>query len=151
MNAINFIKQHGVEKARGVLKAIPENQHWFSDVMMNETGRWVVMQAPALIHETGEKYISTFRLCKEWQPKFTKLKDLKRLIESVDLIKKHGGLFSTKCQLDKGGSDYEWYEENGDYGLTDLGDLEQAIADYEAIYSIPESVRQVILNLEMHP
>ena len=27
---------------------------------------------------------------------------------------------------------------------------EQAKADYEAIYSIPESVRQAILNLEMH-
>ena len=86
MNAIKFIKEHGVEKARGVLKAIPENQHWFSDVMMNETGRWVVMQAPALIHETGEEYISTFRLCKEWQPKFTKLKDIKRLVESIDHV-----------------------------------------------------------------
>ena len=122
MNAIQFIKENGVEKAREVLKVIPENQHWFSDVMMNETGRWVVMQAPALIHETGEKYISTFRLCKEWQPKFTKLKDLKRLVESVDMLKRFGGIELSK----------EWILEYSSFPYR--VELEQAIADYESIY-----------------
>ena len=121
MNAIQFIKEHGVEKARGVLEVIPENQHWFSDVMMNETGRWVVMQAPALIHETGEEYISTFRLCKEWQPKFTKLKDLKRLVESVDLVESFNGGEMAKRYL----------EENVE--CSDSERLKQAIADYEQI------------------
>ena len=123
MNAINFIKQNGVEKARGVLKVIPENQHWFSDVMMNETGRWVVMQAPALIHETGEKYISTFRLCKEWQPKFTKLKDLKRLVESVDLVKEH---YTLDRAIEYANSAYTTPEIK--VCLLD------AIADYKSIY-----------------
>ena len=56
----------------------------------------------------------------------------------MDLIKKHGGLFSTKCQLDKGGSHYDWYGENGDYGLTALDDLEQAVVVYEQLFGNTE-------------
>ena len=132
MKAINFIKQHGVEKAREVLKAIPENQHWFSDVMMNETGRWVVMQAPALIHETGEKHISTFRLCKEWQPKFTKLKDLKRLVKSVELVEHFGNDLVGAKQLLEFSNDCKTIELSG--SVITVERLKQAIADYEAVY-----------------
>ena len=128
MNATDFIKEHGVEKAREVLKAIPENQHWFSDVMMNETGRWVVMQAPALIHETGEKYISTFRLCKEWQPKFTKLKDLKCLVDSVDFINKFGRIDLAKV----------YDKQMSDHGFDTFFD--KAISDYESIYSDNDTI-----------
>lgn len=114
MNAINFIKQHGVDKAREVV-----SKH--AECYMPEVFKYWSEQLQDYV--LAPKYASFL------------VSDLKRLVESVDLIKKHGGLFSTKCQLDKGGSDYEWYGENGDYGLTDLGDLEQAIADYESIYS----------------
>lgn len=140
MNAINFIQQHGVEKAREVLKAIPEKQHWFSEVMMNETGKWVVMQVVSLIHETGEKYTSTFQLCKEWQPKFTKLNDLKRLVESVKLVGKVHGITTAKAHVKQA---YEQgystisipVEINGSIGMGCLyiDTLEKAIADYEAV------------------
>ncbi|MCX2426751.1 hypothetical protein OQ601_06205 [Acinetobacter baumannii] len=117
MNAIKFIKDHGVDKAREELKKLPN-----SDVThMTDDARMFVDENNPLLDEFQRNQIKDL-IC---------IDDLKRLVESVDLIKKHGGLFSTKCQLDKGGSHYEWYGENGDYGLTDLEDLEQAIADYE--------------------
>ena len=128
MNAIQFIKDHGIERAREVLKAIPEKQHWFSEIMMNETGKWVVMQVVSLIHETGEKYTSTFKLCKEWQPKFTKLNDIKRIVESVDLIKKYGGIEEVKIKLNE-----------GDLAWKDIPILRQAIADYELLFCSGES------------
>ena len=130
MNAIQFIQQNGVDKAREVVNVAPD-------------------RATTVKPSLDFKHFM-YGICENAAGAYILLSELKHLVESVDLIKKHGGLFSTKCQLDKGGSDYEWYGENGDYGLTDLGDLEQAIADYESIYSIPESVRQAILNLEMH-
>lgn len=119
MNAINFIKQHGVEKAREELTKLPNS----TVTHMTSDARMFIDENNPLLDEFQRGQIKDL-IC---------IEDLKRLVESVDLIKKHGGLFSTKCQLDKGGSDYEWYGENGDYGLTDLEDLEQAIADYEAI------------------
>ncbi len=117
MNAIKFIKLYGLNSARVTVEDAQENTHYCT-----ETGYHSI------------KLDVAYEPC----PDCVDLSELKRLVESVDLIKKHGGLFSTKCQLDKGGSDYEWYGENGDYGLTDLGDLEQAIADYESVYGESE-------------
>ena len=57
------------------------------------------------------------------------------LLESIRLVNQFGGLDKAKLLI------------NTKKGM---GYLKQAIADYEAIYSIPESVRQAILNLEMH-
>ena len=108
MNAINFIKHYGLNTAIRIIEDSKNDDFWDT-----ETAFYTDKNSESCV-------------C---------LSELKHLVESVDLIKKHGGLFSTKCQLDKGGSDYEWYGENGDYGLTDLGDLEQAIADYESVYS----------------
>ena len=111
MNAINFIKHYGLNTAIRIIEDSKNDDFWDT-----ETAFYTDKNSESCV-------------C---------LSELKHLVESVDLIKKHGGLFSTKCQLDKGGSDYEWYGENGDYGLTDLGDLEQAIADYESIYCVAD-------------
>ena len=149
MNAINFIQQYGVEKAREVVEGAPERATVVSALTFKYHFQFKDSQIWGTVsHGLNGSIHTCTRFSVITDP--IDLGELKRLVESVDLIKKHGGLFSTKCQLDKGGSDYEWYGENGDYGLTDLGDLEQAIADYESIYSIPESVRQAILNLEKH-
>ena len=125
MNAIQFIKWHGVDKARGVVDGAPDGTTHIRD-----SYGYVAYLKDGVRKERYHE--NTWLITLIWQPDYL-LSDLKRLVESVDLIKKHGGLFSTKCQLDKGGSHYEWYGENGDYGLTDLEDLEQAIEDYEAI------------------
>lgn len=110
-NAIKFIKDHGVDKAREVLSGAKERNFYFPSTELYSSAR-------PFQEDFGNTVI---------------IEDLKRLVESVDLIKKHGGLFSAKCQLDKGGIDFEWYGENGEFGLTDLEDLKQAITDYEAI------------------
>lgn len=107
MNAIVFIQNNSIDKARGVVEGAPELAEYYSTI-------------------DGEYYRIEINA--------VNLKQLKRLVESVELIKKHGGLFAAKCQLDKGGIDFEWYGENGEFGLTDLDDLKQAIADYESIY-----------------
>lgn len=120
MNAIKFIQQHGIEKAREELKRIPR----ITVTHMTNDARMFVDANNPLLDEFQRSQIKDL-IC---------IDELERLVESLDLIKKHGGLFSTKCQLDKGGSEYEWYGENGEYGLTDLEDLEQTIADYESIY-----------------
>ena len=93
MNAIQFIKLYGLHSARVTVEDAQENTHYCT-----ETGYHSI------------KLDVAYEPC----PDCVYLSELKRLVESVDLIKKHGGLFSTKCQLDKGGSDYEWYGENGD-------------------------------------
>ena len=196
MNAIKFIQDNGVDKAREVVEGAPDKtathyvfrkipsyysvefQSWYYD------GEWLDSDCYTeqdLIDSYGSDFVVNLsdlknlianidsqiaiKFIKEWGDDYSKKYialsesegnilpwelSLKRLVESVDLVKKHGGLFATKCQLDKGGTDFEWYGENGEFGLTDLDDLKQAIADYESIYSIPESVRQAILNLEMH-
>lgn len=61
--------------------------------------------------------------------------ELKQVIESLDIVAKHGGLFNLKCQIEKGGYDFEWYGENREFGFTELNVLEKAIADYELVES----------------
>ncbi len=79
MNATDFIKQHGVDKARKIIENAPK---WAMSINLNN------------------------------------------------------GMYYQRCE-----------HKAGD---TFLFDFRQAIADYESVYSIPESVRQAILNLEMH-
>lgn len=65
--------------------------------------------------------------------------ELKQVVESLDIVDKHGGLFCLKCQIEKGGYDFEWYGENREFGFTDLNVLEKAIADYELVESYKDS------------
>ena len=71
------------------------------------------------------------------------LSELKHLVESVDLVKSYGGIINAKHDVKH--LDLDW-----DYDTPRVTRLKQAIADYESVYSIPKSVRQAILNLEMH-
>ena len=64
MNAINFIKQHGVDKAREVVEGAPEGFKGYNDVI-NKYTRGV------------------------WFSRDVLLSDLNRLVESVHLVKEH--------------------------------------------------------------
>lgn len=120
MNAIQFIKEHGVEKAREVVEGAPDKtathyvyrkipnyysvefQSWYHD------GEWRDSDCHTeqdLIDSYGSDFVLS-------------LSDLKRLVESVERINSCGGLhgFKTYC--------------NGDFSKEDL----QAIADYKQIY-----------------
>lgn len=126
MNAIKFIQQHGIDKAREVVD--------------------------------GQKDTVAPNLFKYFSPSLNdyhminiesnvRISELKRLVESVDLIIKLGGIEVAKEKLTYGNSisamrlSYETTitgrdgtKQNVITGVY-LEDLEQAIADYEAIYS----------------
>ena len=132
-NAIQFIKDHGVDKAREVVSGAPDRattvkpsldfKHFMYGICENATGAYIL------------------------------LSDLKRLVASVDLINANGGLNGTKntVKLFQSSLDIGLYHGvDGVDAEKEIPRLKQAIADYESVYSIPESVRQAILNLEMH-
>lgn len=105
MKANEFVKKFGWEKAKEALGFVPENQHWFSMVMVKENGYLAVMQAPSVIHQDGNTTLTapSFKLCDEWKPKFTEMNKLKTLVESHDLVERvisdHNKSFK-ECQID---------------------------------------------------
>lgn len=129
MNAIQFIKEKGVDKAREVV-----SKH--AECYMPEVFKYRSEQLHDYV--LAPKYAASL------------VSDLKRLVESVDLIGKYHSIDHAKNHHNNMREALNRYQyENKD--IDDLSnELKQAIADYESIYSIPESVRQAILNLEMH-
>ena len=114
MNAIQFIKEHGVEKAREVVSGAPDGATHLSD---------------DACHYVNADFRPLPAHIKEQLPKLIVIDDLKRLVESVDLIDSLGGLELSK----KESNDCRFYE------YADMSHrayaIKQAIADYESIYS----------------
>ena len=109
MNAIQFIKENGVEKAREVVEGAPDGATHLS----NDTRHYVnadFKPLPAHI--------------KEQLPKLVDLSDIKRLVESVYLVKEHHTL------------DRAIEYANSQYTAPEIKVcLLDAIADYKSIYS----------------
>jgi len=102
-NAINFIKENGVEKAREVISGAPD---WAMSINFNNGMYYSRME-----HKKGDTF----------------LYDIKRLVESVDLLKSNGGYEEAKDTFD-------FAIKHGMNDLTEFGSrLKQAIADYESI------------------
>jgi hypothetical protein len=99
MNAIQFIKEQGVEKAREVVEGAPELAEYYSTI-------------------DGEYYRIEINA--------VNLKQLKRLVESMGIVERFGGIELSK----------EWISEYSSFPYR--ADLEQAIADYESIYSVAD-------------
>ena len=97
MNAINFIQDNGVDKAREVIDGAPEWASHFDGYLYSE--KW--------FH--GNSIL---------------ISEINNLIESVDLVKRYGGIAEVKTLH----QDEFWNERA-------FKRLKQAIADYEAIYS----------------
>ena len=96
MNAIQFIKEHGVEKAREVVEGAPELAEYYSTI-------------------DGEYYRIEINA--------VNLKQLKRLVESVYLVKEHHTL------------DRAIEYANSQYTAPEIKVcLLDAIADYKSIY-----------------
>ena len=104
MNAIKFIKEHGVDKAREVVEGAPE---WAMSINLNNGMYYSRME-----HKKGDTF----------------LYDIKRLVESVDLVKSYGGIINAK-------HDVKYLDLDWDYDTPRITRLKQAIADYEPIYS----------------
>lgn len=73
MNAIQFIQQHGVDKARKVIDGAPE---WAMSINFNNGMYYSRME-----HKKGDTF----------------LYDIKLLVESVDFINKFGGISLAKA------------------------------------------------------
>lgn len=99
MNAIQFIKEHGVEKARKVINGAPE---WAMSINFNNGMYYSRME-----HKKGDTF----------------LYDIKRLVESVYLVKEHHTL------------DRAIEYANSQYTAPEIKVcLLDAIADYRSIY-----------------
>jgi hypothetical protein len=145
MNAINFIQDNGVDKAREVVEGAPDKTA--THYVFRKIPRYYSVEFQSWYHD-GEWWDSDCHteedLINSYGSDFVlSLSDLKRLVESVDLVKSYGGIINAK-------HDVKYLDLDWDYDTQRVTRLKQAIADYESIYSIPESVRQAILNLEMH-
>ena len=108
MNAIKFIQQHGVDKAREELKKLPNS----NVTHMTDDARMFIDENNPLLDEFQRSQIKDL-IC---------IDDLKRLVESVDLVESFNGVEMAKRYL----------EENVE--CSDSERLKQAIADYESIY-----------------
>ena len=155
MNAIKFIQDNGVDKAREVVEGAPEGFNGYNDVI-NKYTRGV------------------------WFSRDVLLSDLKFLVESVDIISKFDSVQEAKDAISNspdGATDYRklsctiryikqserffeywdgsiwcrptvpFTEETHILRFTELSRLKQAIADYEAIYSLDIEKREFELGL----
>ena len=146
MNAIQFIQQHGIEKARKVVEGAPDGATHFNEALSGHYAKEGMLKMKP-------QWLWFNSINKEWYYDFAAkdhihLPDLKRLVESVDLIEHFGNDIGGAKQLLEFSKGCKTIELSG--SVITIERLKQAIADYESIYSIPESVRQAILNLEMH-
>ena len=102
MNAVQFIQQHGVDKAREVVEDAPD---WAMSINFNNGVYYSRME-----HKKGDTF----------------LYDIKRLVESVDLVNLKGGVKKLKKE-----ADCLFHNDVESVALR----YEQAIADYESIES----------------
>ena len=118
MNAIQFIQQHGVEKARKVIDGAPE---WAMSINFNNGMYYSRME-----HKKGDTF----------------LYDIKRLVESVDLVNCNGGWNGTKNTITLFQSSLDLGLYHGVDGVdaeVEIPRLKQAIADYELLFCSGES------------
>ena len=107
MNAIQFIKLYGLHSARVTVEDAQENTHYCT-----ETGYYSI------------KLDVAYEPC----PDCVYLSELKRLVDSLDLVKSYGGIINAKHDVKL--LDLDW-----DYDTPRATRLKQAIADYRVIYS----------------
>lgn len=114
MNAIQFIKDHGIDKAREVVEGAPE---------------WAIFWITQ-----GEYHISMLSFPNMVGHHSFLISDLKRLVESAELIGKYHSIDHAKNHYNNMREALNQYQyENKD--IEDLSnELKQAIADYESIY-----------------
>lgn len=106
MDAVDFIKKYTIDKARELFEGAPE--HCF--VYDLERKEYVAYEDTSIA------------MC-FLKSRFIDLSELKRLVESVDLVNSHGCLEMVRGKLNEG--EVLW---------RDIPRLRQAIADYESIY-----------------
>lgn len=137
MNAIKFIQQHGIEKAREVVEGAPSNAESYQD------GYYFRTKPEFQFHNGFHPVWNLTDNDGEWFKKkgFSPVAndDLKRLVESVDYVLIHGHEKSKEILKNApvGAECYSW--SIGNSGARDktveLVKLKQAVADYESLFS----------------
>ncbi|UMO77833.1 hypothetical protein Cato_09 [Acinetobacter phage Cato] len=102
MKPEQYIREYGVDKAMEVVEGAPD-------------------RATTVKPSLDFKHFM-YGICEEAGGAYILLSDLKRLVESVDMLKRFGGIELSK----------EWILEYSSFPYR--VELEQAIADYESIY-----------------
>lgn len=119
MNAIKFIKNSGVDKAREELNKLPNS----NVTHMTDDARMFIEENNPLLDEFQRSQIKDL-IC---------IEDLKRLVESVDLINCFDDLNQAKSWIPD--LDYDWtYIASGNRFTRH--ELQQAISDYELICEV---------------
>ncbi|WP_436463132.1 hypothetical protein [Acinetobacter seifertii] len=127
MNAAQFIKDHGLEKAREVVEGAHDGaNHFVGSTYLKLIGEvWWSAWLPEWSHKDNcmvNKWKGeSIELMKTWGEVF-KLDELKRLVESVDIVNKLNGIQEVKRIYETRPFDLAY------------SDLKQSIADYESIY-----------------
>ena len=128
-----FIKEHGIEKARKVIEAAPESDQplYFNTVnsiyfFTGYRNRYFVNGVWGNEDDHPSMY--------EYDIKAVSIADLKRLVYSVDLVGKYGGVSRARGFI----IGYT-AEQLAKPVYSPILILKQAIADYESIYSGEEN------------
>ena len=118
MDATQFIKEHGVEKAKKVVDGAPDGATHLSD---------------DACHYVNADFKPLPAHIKEQLPELIVIDDIERMVKSVDLIDSLGGLELSK----KESNDCRFYE------YADMSHrayaIKQAIADYEQLFGNTET------------
>lgn len=112
MNAIKFIQQHGIDKAREVVEGAPGFPVFGYCTL---TGNYIFKRSNATAYYHNE----TNSWSEDYAIELILLEDLKRLVESVDRVNAFGGLKDAKAVV-KMGKHYKY--------------LKAHISNYESIY-----------------
>lgn len=126
MQAIKFIKDHGVDKAREVVERAPDGATHLSGF----TGQIYKDSGDAVYVWDGMKYHKSIY---EHTQGMISLSDLKRLVESVDSVEQFGNDLGGAKQLLGLSKDCTTIELSG--SMITVERLKQAISDYDSIYS----------------
>ena len=137
MNAINFIKQHGIEKAKEVVKDAPKDAELFhtntyiknahSEGRTDHFARW----------SDGFNGWVNASADREFIDESIVLEDLKCLVESVGLVEQFGNDIVGAKRLLAFTKNCKTIELAGSVITTER--LKQAIADYELLFCSGES------------
>lgn len=117
MDATQFIKEHGIKKAREVVDGAPE--HWTTYTAGDGLGGGYIRCSGSV----GQDEVP--------------ISDLKRIVESVELVEHFGNDLVGAKQLLEFSKDCKTIELSG--SVITIERLEQAIADYGSIYLGAES------------
>lgn len=116
MNAIEFIKNNGIDKAREVVEGAPFNSTCY--VFWTGKFRYInELTCEIYSEKLGGWCEANIMVLNLKNP----LSELKHLVESVDLVEKFGDLEAAKAYVPDG------YKSES---------LKQAISDYELIYEV---------------